>query len=231
MTPSTVSSSSIEWPRRRTASMSARSASTVAIEFAVSRGSSVIVDRRRSSSRSSRAASAALPVAVTAVVAAEVRHLEAVEDRQLDRLVRGRRQLPAGVVELLDEVDRGKIGATELGDLAPEPVARARPADQPGVGQCVEDVGDRRLGQAELTRELARTGGVGRMLGQHLEDRGGSRDRRRERATAIQVVGRTGAVIGAFEAPEIAGRGSGRHVLVAPPMPGGRGPPRLGVRS
>ena len=51
-----------------------------------------------------------------------------VEDRQLDGLLRPDLELVAGLVELLDLVDGGEVGAAQLGELAAEREARSRPA-------------------------------------------------------------------------------------------------------
>ena len=90
-------------------------------------------------------------------------------------------RLPAGVVELLDDVDRGQVGAAELGEPAPEREAGPDPADEAGIGQGDADVGDRRLREAEPARQLARPEGDRRVLRQDVEDGRGAGHGRRQR--------------------------------------------------
>ena len=91
------------------------------------------------------------------VVAGEVRHLDPVEDRELDGLLGAGRELVAGLVELLDEVDRRQVGAAELGQLATQREPRPDAPDQPGFGERGADVRDRRLRQSEPAGQLARS--------------------------------------------------------------------------
>jgi hypothetical protein len=114
-------------------------------------------------------------------VSGEVGHLEAIEHGQLNGLLRPHREHPAGLVELLDEVDGTQIGTPELGKLAAEGKAGPDPAHEPDLGEGRADIGDRGLRQAQSPGELARAESDRAILGQDIKDRCRPRHRRRER--------------------------------------------------
>ena len=114
-------------------------------------------------------------------MAGEVRHLGPIEDGELNRLLRARRQLGAGLVELLHQVDRRQVGAAELGQLPTQREAGPDAPDEARIRERAADVRDRRLRQPEPAGELARPGRDAAVLGQQVEDRRRPGDRRGER--------------------------------------------------
>jgi hypothetical protein len=139
-----------------------------------------------------------LPVAVTVAGSrrpiCEIRHLELVEDRELDRLLGARGQEPARFVELLDLVDRREIRAAELRQLPAEGEAGPDPPDEADLGEGVADVRDRRFRQAEAAGELARAGRLAGAFGEDIEDRAGARDSRRQRFALRGVIARPNGI-------------------------------------
>jgi hypothetical protein len=133
-------------------------------------------------------------------VPGEIGHLDAVEDRQLDGLLRTGGQLGAGLVELLDEVDRRQVRAAQLGEPPAQREPGPDPPDEPGVGERPADVRNRRLRQAEPAGELAGPGRDAAVLGEQVEDRGRPRHRRGERV--------------GLEEGAVAGRSVGAHCVV-----------------
>ena len=105
-------------------------------------------------------------------MAGEIRHLAAVEDRELDGLFGAGFELEARVVELAYEVDRREVGAAELCQPAAEREPRADPTDQTGVGHCAAYVGDRGLRQPEPASQLTRPSSDPAVLCEQVEDRG-----------------------------------------------------------
>ncbi len=114
-------------------------------------------------------------------MARQVGDIEAVEDGELDRLVRAVWKLSRRLVELLDLVDRRQVGPAELGEAPPERKSRADPPDEAGVGERPEDIGDRGLRDPQSPSELARAGRFAGLLRQNAEKRCGPRDGRCER--------------------------------------------------
>ncbi len=175
-----------------------RSASTVPIEFAVRVGSAgragqssvqVIVGQRRQrrlARRGDRRREAApdlrcQPDRLATVMAGEVGHLEAVEDRQLDGLLGADGQEVSRLIELLDEVDRREVGTSQLREFATEGEPGPDTANQAHLRQRVADVGDGRLREPEPPSQLTRPGRVAGVLGQQVQDGPGPGDRRRQR--------------------------------------------------
>ncbi len=117
---------------------------------------------------------------MAAVVPGEVGHLDSVEHRQLDRLLRRRRQELRGLVELLYQVDGGEVGTAKLREFPPEGEPGPDPTHQPEIGHRVADVGDRRLRETEPASEFARPGCLAPVLGKKVKDRTRTRDRWRE---------------------------------------------------
>ncbi len=121
------------------------------------------------------------------VMSREVRHLEAVEDGELDRLLRAGLEVATRLVELLDLVDRGEVGTPELGQAAAQREAGPDAADQARIGESTADVGDRRLRQPEAAGDLARSRGFAVVVREDVEDRRCSGDRGGERTAASRV--------------------------------------------
>ena len=107
---------------------------------------------------------------LAAVVAGKVRHLEPVEDGELDGLLRRDREAAGRLVELLDHVDRDEVRAAQLREPATEGEPRPDPADEADVGERAADVGDRRLREPQTPGELAGAEGHGAVLGEDVED-------------------------------------------------------------
>ena len=117
-------------------------------------------------------------------MAGDVCHLEAVEQRHLGRLLGGDRQLIGELVELLDLVDRGQVGAAELCQATPEPEAGARSPGESGFDERAADVGDRRLRETKAAGEIAEGCVRSGPLREQVEDGGSACHRGSERPSA-----------------------------------------------